>query len=229
MKHKRHIRSYVLRSTKLTKNKSDKLEDLKQYYCLEYKDNEIDLHTLFEVRQPVICDIGFGSGKSLLEQALRNPNFNFLGIEVYTPGILNVLSQVDQCGIKNIKIIQHDAVEVLANMIPASSLCKVQLLYPDPWPKKRHHKRRIISQNFLSCIGKTLGQEGILQVVTDWDNYAENIISDISSNNAFKAIDINGSYQEKISWPDIFTTSYALKAKEKGHNISNLVYQLSSN
>ena len=130
---------------------------------------------MFERAAPVVLEIGFGNGETLVQQAAANPDLNFLGVEVHEPGVGHCLLKAREASIDNLRLIMHDAVEVLSRQIPPLSLERVNIYFPDPWPKKRHHKRRILQPAFLELIHSRLRPDGALHIATDWANYAEHI------------------------------------------------------
>lgn len=214
------IKSYVIRGGKLTKRQSAALQHHAARYLIPYQERPID--TWFDNDQPIICDIGFGMGHALIEQALANPDKNFLGIEVYPAGVGSVVAACHEHDCKNLRIVQHDAVAVLQNMVMHQRFAKVQLLYPDPWPKKRHHKRRIIRPSFIQVVIQALSIDGFFQVVTDWRPYADEIRNVMLDT---PLVAVTSLDEDATSWPDMLSTSFARKGLAKGHSISNLVYQ----
>ena len=133
-----------------------------------------------------VLEIGFGNGETLVQQAAEHPEFDFLGIEVHEPGVGHCLLKARDAGVDNLRLIRHDAVEVLDTMIPAGTLSRVNLYFPDPWPKKRHHKRRIVQPAFLELCASRLAPGGALHIATDWANYAEHIDEQIAATPHFE-------------------------------------------
>ncbi|MDJ0938808.1 MAG: tRNA (guanosine(46)-N7)-methyltransferase TrmB [Woeseiaceae bacterium] len=172
---KRTIRSFVRRSGRLTESQQRALDELWPRFGLEYSPETMDFESVFGRDAPVTLEIGFGNGDSLVRMAAANPERNYLGIEVHEPGIGHCLIGIREAGIGNLRLINHDAIEVLEQQIPPGSLDRINLYFPDPWPKKRHHKRRIVQPRFLDLCAKALIPGGTLQIATDWDNYAEHI------------------------------------------------------
>lgn len=216
------IKSYVIRGGKLTKRQSAALHHHADRYLIPYQDQPIE--KWFDNDHPVICDIGFGMGHAFVEQALANPDTNFLGIEVYPAGVGSVIAACNENSCTNIRIVQYDAIAVLRDMATAQSFAKVQLLYPDPWPKKRHHKRRIIRPSFIQEVIKVLTPGGFFQVVTDWQPYADEIkILMAAYNTQLSMVELPN--EKTIGGPDILRTAFARKGLAKGHHISNLLYQ----
>ena len=172
---KRAIRSFVRRAGRITDSQQRALETLWPAYGIEFDDAPLDLAQLFGRTAPVVLEIGFGNGETLVEQATANPDKDFIGIEVHEPGVGHCLLKADEAGVRNLRIIVHDAVEVLARQVPPASLARVNLYFPDPWPKKRHHKRRIVQDSFVELLAGRLADRGSLHIATDWANYAEHI------------------------------------------------------
>ncbi|QTM69048.1 tRNA (guanosine(46)-N7)-methyltransferase TrmB [Buchnera aphidicola (Hormaphis cornu)] len=177
----REIKSFVIRRKKLNKSQILAIKNFWMRYCISFKDSIIDLNTIFNEKLPIVLDIGFGSGKALIDMASKNSNLNFLGIEVYLPGIVSSLKLAHKLNLKNLKFIYHDAVEVIQYMIASNTIFKIILFFPDPWSKKKHHKRRIFTDIFITLISKKLINNGILHVVTDCKSYANDIIKKIKS------------------------------------------------
>ena len=217
---KKKIKSFVLRSGKLTPGQKNAIENYSGNYCLSFTGQELNFSKVFANDNPVIMDIGFGMGHALCAQALEHENFNFIGVEVYPAGVGALIASLSKHNVKNVKIIQYDAVEILSSMVRPHSLAKIQLLYPDPWPKKRHHKRRIVSQEFLNLCAKSLDENALLQVVTDWEPYAEHILNQIRQNEYFNISPLDA---KNLPWPDVHITSFAKKAILKRHVINNIV------
>jgi tRNA (guanine-N7-)-methyltransferase len=172
---RRSIRSFVRRAGRLTPSQQRALSEFWSAYGLEFQNRLLDFDTLFGRRAPIVLEIGFGNGDTLVEQARGSPGLNFIGIEVHEPGIGHCLLRANEDGVTNLRLSRHDAIEVLREQVPAESLQRVNLYFPDPWPKKRHHKRRIIQPTFLELIHSRLVAGGTLQIATDWANYAEHI------------------------------------------------------
>jgi len=171
------IRSYVVRPGRITSLQKHALERLWDSYCLPFSDEEIDLSALFGGRRKVIAEIGFGMGAATAELAHRMPETAFIGIEVFRAGIGKLLSEIERIELLNLRIIPHDGVEVFERMIPDASLSGIHLFFPDPWPKKRHHKRRLLQAPFVALAARKLLPGGYLYAVTDWEDYAEEILA----------------------------------------------------
>ncbi len=172
---KRTIRSFVRRTGRLTASQQRALEELWPSVGIEYREEAFDWENLFGRTAPHAIEIGFGNGDTLVAQAAENPESDFIGIEVHEPGVGHCLIRIREAGVDNLRVISHDAVEVLAEQVPADSVDRINLYFPDPWPKKRHHKRRIVQPAFLELCWSALGADGALHIATDWANYAEHI------------------------------------------------------
>ena len=174
---RRTIRSFVRRTGRLTPGQQSAFKRLWPKYGLDFDSKDIDPSSLFGRTAPLLVEIGFGNGESLVEFASAHPDIDVIGIEVHSPGVGHCLLQAEKAGIENLRLVCHDAIEVLEHQIPDASLHRVNLYFPDPWPKARHHKRRIVQRDFLDLIARKLRHGGTLNIATDWENYAEHIDS----------------------------------------------------
>lgn len=172
---RRTIRSFVRRTGRLTPSQQRALETEWPIYGLGFDDALLDFRSIFGRDAPRVLEIGFGNGDSFVELALEMADHDFIGVEVHEPGIGHCLIRIRDAGISNVRLIAHDALEVLERQIPADSLQRINLYFPDPWPKKRHHKRRIIQPRFLELCANALISSGSLRIATDWAHYAEHI------------------------------------------------------
>ncbi|MEX0975768.1 MAG: tRNA (guanosine(46)-N7)-methyltransferase TrmB [Woeseia sp.] len=171
----RPIRTFVLRSGRITPAQERALERLWPRYGLGFRPVVLDFPALFGRPAPIVLDIGFGDGAALVKQAATHPECDYLGIEVHAPGIGHCLLQAESRGLANLRLIRHDAVEVLQLQIGDRSLDRINVYFPDPWPKKRHHKRRLLQPDFLALAGSRLAPGGHLHIATDWQAYADRI------------------------------------------------------
>lgn len=215
----REIKSFVLRQGRLTPGQQKAFETLWPGFGIEYQPVTLDLPALFGNNNPVILEIGFGNGDSLAEMALAQPDKNFLGIEVHRPGVGHLLIRIGTNELNNVRIISHDAVDVLKNCIRDNSLYGVQLFFPDPWHKKRHHKRRIVQADFLDLVARALQPEGFFHAATDWENYAEHIRDAISRHPSFS----NLSESDYIERPD---SRPLTKFEQRGHRLGHGVWDI---
>ncbi len=215
---KKSIRSFVKRSGRLTKSQKNALQDYSSNYILDTNNTNTDLKACFDSDQHnLVIEIGFGDGAALIESALKYPDKNFIGIEVYDSGLGQCLNAINQHKIKNIRLIYRDAVEVFEQFITKKSVEKINILFPDPWPKKRHHKRRLINKRFLALLSKSLINKGIVNVSTDWEDYAQQIELTFKESNQFKEI--------KSELRNL-KTKFEKRGIKLGHKIFNYSYQL---
>jgi tRNA (guanine-N7-)-methyltransferase len=168
----RAIRSFVVRAGRMTTGQARALEDLWPRYGVEYTPAPLDLGALFARNAPRTLEIGFGNGEHLASLAAAHPERDYLGIEVHRPGVGHLLMLAGERGLSNVRASQHDAVEVLLHQIPPESLDEVLVLFPDPWHKKRHNKRRLIQPAFVELLAPRLRKDGVLRLATDWEEYA---------------------------------------------------------
>jgi tRNA (guanine-N7-)-methyltransferase len=174
------IRSYVLRQGRVTDAQRRARDELLPRFGVPFLRSPLDLDRVFGRAAPKILEIGFGMGETTADIAARHPGNDYLGIEVHTPGVGGLLKRIAGLGLTNVRVIQHDAVEVIEHMIPPASLDGVHVFFPDPWPKKRHHKRRLIQPAFVSLLAARMKPGAYLHVATDWEDYALWILETLS-------------------------------------------------
>lgn len=222
-KQHRPVRSFVLRQGRLTIAQQKALDNHWQDYGIDFSDKLLDFDAIFGRHAPITLEIGFGNGESLLEQAINHPERNFLGIEVHTPGVGHLIHGAQQAGIRNLRVIRHDAVEVLDKQIPENSLDRVQLFFPDPWHKKRHHKRRILKSDFVETIRKHLRIGGHFHMATDWENYAEHMLETMEKHQGFfnTAGEAHFVSAEGLR-PE---TKFERRGLKLGHGVWDMLYQ----
>jgi len=167
------IRSYVLRQGRFSRGQQRAYAELLPRFGLAYRAAPLDWRATFGREAPVVAEVGFGMGETTAEIAAANPAIDYLAIEVHTPGVGSLLKQIEQGAIANIRVVQHDAVEVMRDMVPAGSLAAIHIFFPDPWPKKRHHKRRLVQPDVAALLARKLAPGGVLHAATDWADYAE--------------------------------------------------------
>ena len=219
----RPIRSFVRRESRLTNAQKRALDNLAVRYFIPENNQKLDFDSLFGRQGNTVLEIGFGDGKSLVAMAQAQPETNFLGIEVHRPGIGSLLQALEVAGLKNVRVSNRDAVEVIKNQIANNSLDAVHLFFPDPWPKKRHHKRRIISQAFLSEIARVLRPAGLLHLATDWQDYAAHMMQELDSHKLFQNIAGENKYSEKPAYrPE---TKFERRGLKLGHKVRDLVFK----
>lgn len=168
----RPIRSYVLRQGRMTDAQREARTRLSSRFGLPFDPRPLDLDTVFGRHAPRVLEIGFGMGETTAAIAAARPDTDYLGIEVHGPGVGSLLRQIEARQLQNVRVIQHDAVEVAATMLPERSLSGIHVFFPDPWPKKRHHKRRLVQAAFMQLLASRLADDGYLHLATDWTEYA---------------------------------------------------------
>ena len=216
----REIKSFVLRQGRLTPGQEKAFKTVWPEYGIDYHATLLDFKKLFGNENPVVIEIGFGNGDSLAEMARENPDINYLGIEVHRPGVGHLLIQIEKFQLSNIRIISHDAIDVLKNCIAENSLQGVQLFFPDPWHKKRHHKRRIVQTKFLDLLANVIQKQGFFHAATDWENYAEHIMETIKQHPAF-AIESSTGYIDRPSNRPI--TKFEQRGQKLGHGVWDIM------
>jgi tRNA (guanine-N7-)-methyltransferase len=182
---KRGIRSYVLRQGRTTPSQKLSLEKLLPVFGIAFSDELVNPKTIFGRTAPLIVEIGSGMGETTAQIAQAHPEIDYVAIEVHGPGVGSLLKKIDALELKNLRIIRHDAVEVLEKMIPDGSLAGLHLFFPDPWPKKRHHKRRLVQPPFAALAARKLAPGSYFHAATDWPEYAEQIDGVFSSSSPF--------------------------------------------
>jgi tRNA (guanine-N7-)-methyltransferase len=177
----RPIRSFVLRQGRMTGAQRRSYDTLLPRWGIPYRPEPLDLEQAFGRAAPRILEIGFGMGEGTAAIAATHPHNDYLAVEVHTPGVGSLLRRIAELGITNLRVIQHDAVEVLTRMLEPACLDALHVFFPDPWPKKRHHKRRLIQPPFAALAASRLKPAGILHVATDWEDYARHILAVLSA------------------------------------------------
>jgi len=173
--HLRRVRSFVRRPGRITTSQQRALEALWPRFGIEYEERLLDLDTAFGRHAPRVLDIGFGDGEALVTSAAAAPGSDFLGVEVHEPGIGHLLVLLEKANLTNVRVLRRDVVDVMTHMLPPASFERVNIFFPDPWPKKRHHKRRLIQSAFLDALWVVMQPGALLHVATDWADYAEHI------------------------------------------------------
>jgi tRNA (guanine-N7-)-methyltransferase len=174
---RRPIRSYVLRQGRMSSAQQRAYEALLQRFGLPYAAAIVDLAGAFGRTAPKVLEIGFGMGETTAAIAQAHPEIDYLGVEVHSPGVGSLLKRIDELGLTNVRIVQHDAAEVVRDMLAPGTLDAVNVFFPDPWPKKRHHKRRLLQPPFVASLAARLKPGGLLHVATDWRDYAEQALA----------------------------------------------------
>ena len=222
--HRRTIRSFVLREGRVTPGQRRAFSRLWPQYGIEYEAGLVlDLPARFGNTNPVTVEIGFGNGDSLVAQAERQPDHNFLGVEVHGPGIGRLLLSIEARGLQNLRIVRYDAVELMATALTQHSLHRLQLFFPDPWPKKRHHKRRIVQPDFLHPLSRVLESGGVFHAATDWQPYAEHMLRVLEADPHFINLAGPGRFAPRPA--DRPETKFERRGERLGPSVWDLIYQ----
>jgi tRNA (guanine-N7-)-methyltransferase len=219
----RTIRSFVQRAGRITRAQERALAELWPQFGIEFAPVVLDLDTMFGRRARRVLEIGIGDGETLLELARRQPGADFLGIEVHRPGIGHCLLGIESAALGNIRLISHDAVEVLERQLADASLDEVLLYFPDPWPKKRHHKRRIVQPAFAELVARKLKPGGVFRLATDWAPYAEHMLEVLQQDPSFANASPAGDYVPRPeSRPQ---TKFERRGERLGHEVFDLEFR----
>ncbi|QQZ29321.1 tRNA (guanosine(46)-N7)-methyltransferase TrmB [Thiothrix subterranea] len=219
----RAIKSFVLRQGRVTKAQEEALTNLWPVFGIEPSDTPLDFPSLFGRVAPVTLEIGFGNGDSLAQMAAAAPERDFIGIEVHTPGVGHLLKLIGDQGLQNVRVMNTDAVEILKQRIPAHSLDRVQLFFPDPWHKKKHHKRRILQLPFVSLLASRLQTGGVFHMATDWENYAEYMAEVMQTSPDFVNLASEPPYSPRPDTRPL--TKFENRGLKLGHGVWDLLYQ----
>jgi len=222
-KYMRTVRSFVLRAGRMTEGQQKAMETQWPLMGLEPDGGMLDLAEVFGREAPVVLEIGFGMGDSLIQMAKAQPENNYIGIEVHRPGVGRLLSNAEKEGLTNIRVFCHDAIEVLANCIPDGSLSTLQLFFPDPWHKKKHHKRRIVQPEFAETIRKKLKVGGVFHMATDWENYAEHMMEVMSAAPGYRNVAGEDQYSPQPEWRPV--TKFQKRGERLGHGVWDLMFE----
>lgn len=217
----RHVRSFVRREGRITQSQQRALDELLPRFGVPL-DGMLDLDALFGRSAPRTLEIGFGNGVSLAQMAAIAPEQDFLGIEVHRPGVGHLLLEIERHALNNVRVICADAVEILEKHIPPASLDRVLLFFPDPWPKTRHHKRRILQPAFVALIHSRLKPGGVFHMATDWQHYAEQMLEVMDAAPGFRNSAGRGAYSPKPDYrPE---TKFERRGLRLGHGVWDLVF-----
>lgn len=222
-KHLRSIRTFVMRTGRMTPSQEKALAEQWPVLGLEIADGTLDYAKAFGRQAPVIMEIGFGMGDSLLAMAEAAPETNYLGVEVHTPGVGRLLNNATKAGLKNLRVYREDALEVLRLCIADASLDGIQLFFPDPWPKKKHHKRRMVQPAIAQTFRQKLKIGGTFHMATDWQPYAEHMMAVMSAAEGYRNAAGPGEYSpQPEARPD---TKFQRRGEKLGHGVWDLVFE----
>ena len=218
----RRIRSFVRREGRITAGQQRALQEYWPRYGVE-ADAPLDLTQLFGRDAPRTLEIGFGNGASLATMAAQQPQHDFIGIEVHRPGVGHLLQLVEEQGLGNVRVMREDAVQVLKHCFADDSLDRVLLFFPDPWHKKRHHKRRIVQPDFIELLERKIRHGGRLHMATDWEDYAEHMLEVMSGSTAFRNCAETGDFVARPEYRPV--TKFEQRGQRLGHGVWDLVYE----
>jgi tRNA (guanine-N7-)-methyltransferase len=217
---RRAVRSFVLRQGRMSPAQQRALDTLLPRFGIAHSPHPLDFASAFDRVAPVILEIGFGMGETTAAIAAANPQHDFLALEVHGPGVGALLNRVAAAGLSNVRVIQHDAVEVVAQMIPAASLIGVHVYFPDPWPKKRHHKRRLLQATFVHALAQRLETGGYLHAATDWDDYAQEILATFSAEPLL--VNSAADFAPRPAWRPL--TKFETRGMKLGHGVHDVLF-----
>jgi tRNA (guanine-N7-)-methyltransferase len=219
--HPRTIRSYVLRAGRMGTGQQRALQELGPRFVLPYAPQPLDCTQVFGRAAPVVLEIGFGMGDATAQIAAGRPDTDFIGVEVHTPGVGALLKHIGEKGLTNLRIVQHDAVEVLRDMIAPLSLAGVHIFFPDPWHKKKHHKRRLIQPAFIADLVTHIAPGGYLHCATDWQPYAEQMLEVLSAEPSLR--NTAEGYAPRPDYRPL--TKFENRGLKLGHGVWDLVFE----
>ena len=217
----RPVRSFVLRQGRMSPAQQRALDTLLPRLGIAYAPAPLDFAAAFGRSAPVILEIGFGMGETTAAIAAAHREHDFLGLEVHGPGVGALLNRIEAAGLSNVRVIQHDAVDVVAQMIPAASLAGIHIYFPDPWPKKRHHKRRLLQPAFVRALADRLSAGGYLHAATDWDDYAQEILATFSAEPLLA--NTTADFAPRPAWRP--QTKFETRGLKLGHGVRDLVFR----
>ena len=218
----RRIRSFVRREGRITPGQQRALQECWPRYGLE-ADARLDLAQVFGRDAPRTLEIGFGNGASLATMAAQQPQHDFIGIEVHRPGVGHLLQLIEEQGLGNLRLMREDAVQVLQHCIADDSLDRVLLFFPDPWHKKRHHKRRIVQPDFIELLASKIRHGGRLHMATDWEDYAQHMVEVMSGSTVFRNCAASGAFVPRPEYRPV--TKFEQRGQRLGHGVWDLLYE----
>ncbi|AJQ93558.1 tRNA (guanosine(46)-N7)-methyltransferase TrmB [Gynuella sunshinyii] len=216
------IRSFVMRQGRMTEGQQRGMDEVYPRLGLD-PEATFNSQQIFGNDHPLVIEIGFGMGDSLLQMAMMEPNCNFIGIEVHPPGVGRLLNNADKTGVSNLRVYKDDAVEVLKHCFADNSIDRLQLFFPDPWHKKKHHKRRIVQADFANLVHHKLKPEGVWHLATDWQPYAEQMLEVLTATKGFTNTAGDGQYSERpVYRPE---TKFERRGVRLGHGVWDLIFK----
>lgn len=218
---RRGIKSFVLRAGRVGPGQQRALDELGPRYCVAYQAEPIDWAPVFGNAHPCVLEIGFGMGETTAQIAQARPEINFIGCEVHLPGVGALLKRIGEQGLQNLRIVRHDAVEVLQHMIAPASLAGAHVFFPDPWHKKKHHKRRLIQPALVALLASRIAPGGYLHCATDWQDYAEQMLAVLSAEPQLR--NTAADYAPRPDYRPL--TKFERRGLRLGHGVWDLVFE----
>jgi len=218
-KHWRQVKSFVQRSGRITSSQNKAIIELHPKFGIKLEDGELNLSQIFGRSAKLVLEIGFGDGKNLIHMAQMQPKLDFIGVDVHLPGIGSVLAELENSNLSNVRIFKGDALDLL-NCIASESLAQVCLFFPDPWPKKKHHKRRIVQSDFVKLIAQKMQIGGKFYLATDWQDYALQMLEVLSNEPCFTNCSKDFSARAAFR----ILTKFERRGQNLGHNVWDLCF-----
>jgi tRNA (guanine-N7-)-methyltransferase len=218
----RRVRSFVLRQGRTTSAQEQAFDRHWTQFGIDYRGTPRDLETLFARAAPVVLEIGFGNGAQMLHAAVQEPERNFIGVEVHRPGVGRLMNALAEAEVANARVYRHDAVEVLERELAPGSLDEVRIYFPDPWPKKRHHKRRLIQPGLVELVASRVREGGLLHLATDWLEYAEHMLAVLDASPSWRNTAGVGAYATHPPWR--IETHFERRGVRLGHGVYDLLH-----
>ena len=219
----RTVRSFARREGRITRGQRHAMDHLWPHYGVDSREEYLDLDRLFGRSASRVIEIGLGMGDALVEMAKAHPENDYIGVEVYRPGVGSLLKKLDEQGLSNVRVVCEDTVEVLKKMIPDASLAAICIFFPDPWPKRRHHKRRLIQSSFIHLLGEKLKSRGILHMATDWEDYARHMLSVMDQAPEFTNTAGQNNFAPRPDYRPL--TKFEQRGQRLGHGVWDLIFK----
>ncbi|MDD7805733.1 MAG: tRNA (guanosine(46)-N7)-methyltransferase TrmB [Endozoicomonas sp. (ex Botrylloides leachii)] len=217
------IKSFVLRQGRMTKGQQRGWDECWDKWGLTLEAGRLDMVNTFKRSAPVVLEIGYGMGLSLIEMAKAEPAYDFIGIEVHRPGVGSLLNEANTAEVTNIRTYNNDAVDVLSQCIPDNSLTRIQIYFPDPWHKKRHNKRRLIQPDFITTLRPKLVPSGVIHLATDWEHYADQMMKVMSVAEGFNNLAGEYTFSERPTYRPL--TKFEKRGQHLGHGVWDLLFE----
>ena len=221
--HPRGIRSFVLREGRMTEAQKRALAEHWPRFGINHAGAPRDFDALFGRHAPLVMEIGFGNGEALAWSSAQDPQRDFIGVEVHGPGVGRLLNALAERDVRNVRVYRHDAVQVLEHDIPPAALSEVRIWFPDPWPKKRHHKRRLIQPDFVALLASRMTTGGLLHLATDWQPYAAHMLEVLEVAPEWRNAVPAGGYADRPPWR--METRFERRGLKLGHDVADLLYR----